>query len=68
MSASSGKRPANYTIIVRLWPEKGDGDQVMWRGSIDCVQTEEHAYFQTLPGLVERIAQIIGETPPGQNQ
>ena len=52
---------ATCTLIVRLWPERGDEGRVVWRGSIDVVQTGERRYFQSLEALPELIRQAVEE-------
>ena len=47
-------------LIVRLWPERSGPGQVVWRGSVDDVQTGERFYFQTVADLAARIAAMLG--------
>jgi len=51
----------SYTIVVRLWPEQLDAETVVWRGALECVQTGERAYFQTLSNLATRIAAMLSQ-------
>jgi hypothetical protein len=52
--------PRYFSYLLRVWQVESDKG-VLWRGSLDCVQTGERVYFQTLEGLVEKLAQVIGE-------
>jgi hypothetical protein len=48
-----------HALLVRLWPEPDGAGQIVWRGSIDYVQTGERCYFQTLDGLSAQIALLL---------
>jgi len=52
------------TFIVRLWRERSEDRAFIWRGSVDCVQSGERAYFQNIEGLKEVIARLAGSTWP----
>ena len=36
--------------LVRVWPIKS-GRQLIWRASVESIQTDEYRYFATLEGL-----------------
>lgn len=52
------EREAPFTFIVRLWREKNNGAYT-WRGSVECVQNGERAYFQELGYLKELLARML---------
>ena len=56
------ERQPPFTFIVRLWREKDNGESI-WRGSVDCVQSGERAYFQNAARLVEIIWLMLKEAP-----
>ena len=41
------------SFIVRIWRERGEGHRAAaeWRGSIECVESGERAYFRDLNGM-----------------
>ncbi|MEW5829569.1 MAG: hypothetical protein AB1846_11805 [Chloroflexota bacterium] len=53
-----------FTFIVRLWREK-NGSQVVWRGSVDHIQSGERAYFQAASHFMEIVSGILQEIIPG---
>lgn len=53
-----------HTFIVRLWRERSEDRAFIWRGSVDCVQSGERAYFQNIESLKEVIARLAGSTWP----
>lgn len=68
VSEESGSQTGHsYTLIVRLWQEVGAGRKTLWRGSVDCVQTGERTYFQTLEGLRAAAAHLLGEDVPASS-
>jgi len=52
------------TFIVRLWRERSEDRAFVWRGSVDCVQSGERAYFQNIESLKEVIARLAESTWP----
>ena len=52
------------TFIVRLWRERSEDRAFIWRGSVDCVQSGERAYFQNIESLKEVIARLAESTWP----
>ena len=52
------EREAPFTFIVRLWREKNNGVYT-WRGSVECVQSGERAYFQELEHLKKLLARML---------
>ena len=52
------------TFIVRLWRERSEDRAFIWRGSVDCVQSGERAYFQNIEGLKEVIARLAESAWP----
>ena len=55
------KRFTPFDLIVRLWREKSNARQSVWRGWVECVQTGERAYFQGLTDLLKKIVRLLGE-------
>jgi len=52
------ERESPFTFIIRLWREKNNGAYT-WRGAVECVQSGERAYFQTLGHLDDLLARMM---------
>ena len=63
-SSMENENQSPRTFIVRLWRERSEDRAFIWRGSVDCVQSGERAYFQNIEGLKEVIARLAGSTWP----
>ncbi len=55
------EKQSPFTFIVRLWPEKSNGGQSVWRGSVEHVQSGERAYFQDIERLKEVLLCLVGD-------
>ena len=53
------EKQSPYTFIVHLWREQTEGSAFVWRGSVDCVQSGERAYFQSLEKVVEVVSHMV---------
>jgi hypothetical protein len=53
-----------FSFVVRIWPEAldGDGNVIVWRGSIDDVVNGERSYFDDLNNVAPFIRKQIGGT------
>lgn len=60
----------SHSFIVKIWLEESleEADQVVWRGHVTHVPSEDRRYFQTLDDIVDFIApylERIGIKPDG---
>ena len=56
------EKQSPYTFIVHLWREQTEGSTFVWRGSVDCVQSGERAYFQSMEKIKEAIVRMLGDS------
>jgi len=57
-----------YTLIIRLWQEQLEPTSRAWRGTLECLQTREMVYFQSLSTLAAQIARLLDTQQEGCEQ
>jgi hypothetical protein len=57
-----------HLFLVRLWPERVDGDQVEWRGEVKYTHTGEVRYFRHGPSLYAALLALLESAPPDTAQ
>jgi hypothetical protein len=53
-----------YFFVVRLWPEKAEAEEIVWRGRIQNTADGEVRYFQGWEALVEVLLRLMEESKP----
>ena len=59
----SGLQADTHAFIVRIWQEdaSGEGQAVLWRGSIEAVGNGPRQYFSDLQAMVRFIQEQLGQ-------
>lgn len=55
------RSPPPYFFIVRLWPEKAEAEETVWRGRIQNTADGEVRYFQGWEALVELLQKSVDD-------
>ncbi|MEW6086505.1 MAG: hypothetical protein AB1607_18115 [Chloroflexota bacterium] len=53
-----------FSFILHVWQERSGSDHTVWRGSLTDVTSGERRHFQSLKGLIRKLAELIGGTEP----
>lgn len=60
--AAYGRRhpiPPFFFFTLRLWPEKGEDGEPVWRGRVQHTASGEVRFFQGWQALVERVLELM---------
>jgi len=59
------RSPPPHFFVLRLWPEKAEAQEIVWRGRIQNATDGEVRYFQGWEALVELLQKSVddGSTP-----
>jgi hypothetical protein len=60
-----GSEPHYISYLLRLWQTK-NGDERVWRASLESPHTDERKSFASLTDLFSFLEQKIGHRIPGQ--
>jgi hypothetical protein len=52
------------SFVARIWLEREQNGEPVWRGHVRHVQSNEEAYFQDLGTMTEFLARVSGVTGP----
>ena len=53
-----------FSFILHVWKERVGSNRFIWRGSLTDVTSGERSHFQSLKGLIKKLAELIGGTEP----
>ena len=60
--------PPTHFFTLRLWPEKTDAEESVWRGRIQNTADGEVRYFQGWEALVEALLRLMEEGGMGSRE
>lgn len=55
---------AAVSFVARIWLERGQNGEPIWRGHVKHVQSDEEGYFQSLGEMNQFLERISGRAGP----